>query len=258
LIDVISSSCAIVADGADLLRRLVSSGAVDAATVERPPASEPIADIDGERSVNEGPVRAVATVLGAALIGSSLDCPEEDLDCRVDPGACDDDRVNDAAGMNLAEVLAVLDAVRSVGCRYWIEGGWGIDALVGQQTRPHRDVDIDIDGAFESEVLATLRDLGYVIETDWRPNRVELVAPGRGWVDLHPLVIDDDGNARQAALGVGWHEFPRSYFTWGRLGEVPVPCVSREAQRAFRSGYELRHVDLRDLALLDQLGEATH
>lgn len=51
---------------------------------------------------------------------------------------------------------------------------------------------------------------------------VELMAPGRGWVDVHPLVIDDDGTAGQAALGGGWHEFPRSYFTWGHLGEVPV------------------------------------
>jgi hypothetical protein len=41
--------------------------------------------------------------------------------------------------MNLAKVLAVLDAIRSVGCRFWIEGGWGIDALVDQQTGPHRD-----------------------------------------------------------------------------------------------------------------------
>jgi lincosamide nucleotidyltransferase A/C/D/E len=156
--------------------------------------------------------------------------------------------------MNLAEMLAALDAVRSVGCRLWVEGGWGIDALVGHQTRPHRDVDLDIDGALEDEALAALADLGYVMETDWRPNRVELVAPGRGWVDVHPLVIDDDGNARQAALGGGWHEFPHSFFTIGYLGDVAVPCVSKEAQFLFHSGYELRQVDRHDLAFLDQLG----
>jgi lincosamide nucleotidyltransferase A/C/D/E len=33
-----------------------------------------------------------------------------------------------------------------------------------------------------------------------------------------------------------------------------VPCMSEEAQRLFHSGYELRPVDRRDLALLDQLG----
>jgi lincosamide nucleotidyltransferase A/C/D/E len=155
--------------------------------------------------------------------------------------------------MSLAQLLAVLDAVRSVGCRFWLEGGWGVDALAGRQTRPHRDVDLDIDGAYEDDVLAALHGLGYVVETDWRPNRVELVAPGQCWVDVHPLAMDDDGGARQAALGGGWHEFPRSFFTIGQLGEVAVPCVSAEAQRLFHSGYDLRPVDRHDLALLDEI-----
>jgi lincosamide nucleotidyltransferase A/C/D/E len=72
---------------------------------------------------------------------------------------------------------------------------------------------------------------------------------------VYPLVIDDDGNARQAAVGGGWHEFPRFYFTSGHLSEVAVPCASREAQHVFRSGYELRPVDRHDLALLDDFGE---
>ena len=155
--------------------------------------------------------------------------------------------------MAVDEVLAVLRVIRGVGCRFWLEGGWGVDALVGRQTRPHRDLDIDVDGAFEDEVLAVLHDMGYAIETDWRPNRVELAAPGRGWVDVHPLLIDDEGNARQAALDGGWHEFRRSFFTSGRLGGVPVPCLSIAAQRLFHSGYELRDVDLHDLAVLDEL-----
>lgn len=155
--------------------------------------------------------------------------------------------------MKVDQVLAVLDTVRSLGCRFWLEGGWGVDALVGRQTRPHRDLDLDVDASYEQQVLDALHELGYVIETDWRPNRVELAAPGRGWVDLHPLVIDDDGNARQAALSGGWHEFPRSFFAQGRIGGTSVPCVSVEAQRLFRTGYELRDVDRHDLAVLDQL-----
>jgi lincosamide nucleotidyltransferase A/C/D/E len=156
-------------------------------------------------------------------------------------------------GMNLSDVLEVLDAVRSLGCRFWLEGGWGVDALVGRQTRPHRDVDVDFDAAFEGALLEVLAGLGYSVETDWRPNRVELAAPGRRWVDLHPLVIDDDGNARQAALDGGWHEFDRSWFTSGTLAGEPVPCVSVEAQLLFHTGYELRTVDLLDLAELDRL-----
>jgi lincosamide nucleotidyltransferase A/C/D/E len=97
--------------------------------------------------------------------------------------------------------------------------------------------------------------LGYSIETDWRPNRVELSASGDRWVDLHPLVIDENGDARQAALDGGWHEFHRSWFTAGTLGEVTVPYVSVEAQRQFHTGYEPRAIDLLDLAQLDRLVE---
>ena len=166
---------------------------------------------------------------------------------------CHDDSVSGGSGMTFSQMLAVLNAVRSVGCRFWVEGGWGVDALVGHQTRPHRDVDLDIDGTFEDQVLGALQKLGYTIESDWRPNRVELRAPGRGWVDVHPLVLDEQGNARQAALAGGWHEFGRSCFAVGRLGPVTVPCYSIEAQRRFHSGYQLREVDRHDLAVLDQL-----
>jgi lincosamide nucleotidyltransferase A/C/D/E len=155
--------------------------------------------------------------------------------------------------MASAEVMAVLKALSTAGCSYWLEGGWGVDALVGRQTRAHRDLDVDIDAECEETALAVLIDLGYRVETDWRPNRVELVAAGRGWVDLHPLFIDEDGSARQAALGGGFHLFPASYFVVGALDGVSVPCVSAEAQRRFHSGYEQRSIDVHDLALLDAL-----
>jgi lincosamide nucleotidyltransferase A/C/D/E len=155
----------------------------------------------------------------------------------------------------LDEVLKVLDALRAAGCACWLEGGWGVDALVGRQTRPHRDVDVDIDAACEATALALLADRGYVIETDRRPNRVELVAPGRGRVDLHPLLLGDDGSARQAAPGGGCHTFPAAYFVVGSLAGVDVPCVSVAAQRLFHEGYRARAVDEHDLALLAALDD---
>ena len=149
----------------------------------------------------------------------------------------------------------MLAALEAAGCTYWLEGGWGVDALVGHQTRPHRDLDVDVDATHEQVALEVLARLGYTIETDWRPNRVELVAPGRGWVDLHPLLMEVDGSARQAALDGGYHVFPSSYFTTGSLDGAAVPCVSVAAQRAFRQGYELRPVDTHDLAVLADLAQ---
>jgi lincosamide nucleotidyltransferase A/C/D/E len=153
----------------------------------------------------------------------------------------------------LAEVLGVLAALSRLGCRFWLEGGWGVDALVGHPTRAHRDLDVDLDARCEEPALAALAEMGYTVETDWRPNRVELHAPGRGRVDLHPLLIDADGSARQAALDGGCYLFPRSFFVAGSLAGVPVPCVSVAAQRLFRTGYELRGIDRHDLDVLDEL-----
>jgi lincosamide nucleotidyltransferase A/C/D/E len=153
----------------------------------------------------------------------------------------------------LVEVLDVLAALSGLACRFWLEGGWGVDALVGRQTRAHRDLDVDLDVQSEEPVLAVLAEMGYTVDTDWRPNRVELHAPGRGRVDLHPLRIDEDGSARQAALDGGFHVFPRAFFVTGSLAGIPVPCVSVAAQRLFRTGYELRAKDRHDLAVLDEL-----
>ena len=153
----------------------------------------------------------------------------------------------------LSEVLDVLAALSALGCRFWVEGGWGVDALVGHQTRPHRDLDVDLEARCEGSALTVLAEMGYAVETDWRPNRVELNAPGRGRVDLHPLLVEEDGTARQAALDGGVHVFPRSFFVTGSLAGVPVPCVSITAQRLFHTGYELRSIDVHDLAVLDEV-----
>lgn len=153
--------------------------------------------------------------------------------------------------MQASDVLDVVEVLQRLHCRFWLEGGWGVDALLGRQTRAHRDVDIDFDAVFEERVLTALRVMGYSIETDWRPNRVELVTSYGKRVDLHPLVIDDNGQARQAALDGGWHEFQRDWFTTGTIDGQPVPCVSVEAQRAFHTGYELRPMDILDMAELN-------
>jgi lincosamide nucleotidyltransferase A/C/D/E len=50
-----------------------------------------------------------------------------------------------AMGIDVADVLAVLDALAHAGCRAWVGGGWGVDALVGRPTRSHRDLDLAIE-----------------------------------------------------------------------------------------------------------------
>jgi lincosamide nucleotidyltransferase A/C/D/E len=155
--------------------------------------------------------------------------------------------------VQVGDVLAVLDALRGVGCRAWLGGGWGVDALVGRQTREHRDVDLALDAGHEAAALAALGVLGYVVETDWRPVRVELAAPGARWVDVHPVVFDAAGDGVQAGLDGATFAYPRGCLTTGVLGGVAVPCLSAAQQVAFHTGYPPREVDLADLAVLRPL-----
>lgn len=169
----------------------------------------------------------------------------------------------------LDEALAVLAALAAAGCRCWVGGGWGVDALVGRQTRPHRDLDLAVDAAQLGTVLAVLTGatgsreatgpgrpagLGYVVETDWLPSRVEVHRPGHGWVDLHPVRFDATGTAVQSGRGDEVFLYPPSAFTHGTIGGERVGCMSVGQQRYFRQGYELRPVDHHDLTLLDALG----
>ena len=155
--------------------------------------------------------------------------------------------------MPLEEVLRVVDALEATGCPHWLEGGWGIDALAGHQTRDHQDVDIDVDASREGEVIAALQALGYRETLDERPTRFGMHAPGDWCVDVHPLHLDPSGDARQQAPDGSWWCFRREWFTTGRLGDRTVPCYTADGQRHFHTGYELRAVDVRDLSLLDRL-----
>ena len=155
--------------------------------------------------------------------------------------------------MTSAEVHAVLEALAAAGCRAWIGGGWGVDALVGAQTRPHRDLDLSIAAEAEGAALHVLADRGYRIETDWRPVRVEVVAAERGRVDLHPLTFDESGNGHQAGLDGTSFILPVDCFTTGTIAGREVACLSVQQQLLFHSGYEPRDIDRADLSLLHRL-----
>ncbi|MCK9435675.1 MAG: aminoglycoside adenylyltransferase [Proteiniphilum sp.] len=157
---------------------------------------------------------------------------------------------------NKKSLFMVLDVLEELNIRYWVDGGWGVDILIGEQTREHRDVDIDFDATFETILIDKLEGLGYQITTDWRPARVELSHPIHGHIDIHPLIISDSGDAKQADLEGGWYHFKAEYFSEALFEGRTIPCISLEAQRLFHSGYELREVDKEDLKKLDSLGNS--
>jgi len=153
------------------------------------------------------------------------------------------------------EVLAILGAVEATGTRLWVAGGWGVDALVGRQTRAHRDLDLLVDSQRLEECLALLAARCYAVETDWLPVRVEVVAAGRGWVDVHPVRLAPDGSGAQAGLNGTRFDYPADCFAIGSLAGRGVPCLTAARQRLLHTGYETPQ-DVHDLGLLTKLGGA--
>ncbi|GGX56007.1 nucleotidyltransferase domain-containing protein [Streptomyces fructofermentans] len=162
--------------------------------------------------------------------------------------------------MTADDVLTVLAVLRGAGTEVWVGGGWGVDALVGEQTRPHRDLDLMHRQEQEPAVLAALAGAGFAETLDLRPVRF-VVADARGReIDLHPLVFAADGSAVQASPDP--HRpfpYPATCFVDGTIGGAPVPCLSVEQQVFFHQGYEPAEHDRHDMARLRRaFGVATH
>lgn len=151
----------------------------------------------------------------------------------------------------------ILDLFEKLSVTYWLDGGWGVDALYGKQTREHRDIDINFDAAKTDEVLAALKDHGYVLETDWLPIRAELSHTELGYLDIHPFVIEG-GVIKQANPEGGFWEFPQEFFGTAIFGGRTIPCISLEGQKFFHSGYEPREKDLHDMDVLSKLQQKTN
>ncbi|WP_201299945.1 nucleotidyltransferase domain-containing protein [Streptomyces mexicanus] len=162
--------------------------------------------------------------------------------------------------MTADDVLSILAVRRNAGADIWIGGGWGIDALVGRQTRRHRDLDLMHRKSQEPAVVAALAGAGFVQTPDWRPVRFVLTDPCGREIDLHPLTFAADGSAVQASPDPE-HPFvyPASCFVTGTILGSTVPCLSPEQQVYFHQGYEPADHDRRDMARLRQaFGIATH
>lgn len=156
--------------------------------------------------------------------------------------------------ISASEARAVLDALDAVGADPRIAGGWGVDALVGRQTREHRDLDVLVLAPRLEAALEALRGRGFEVTTDWLPVRVE-VSAGDCHVDLHPLNLDGDGSGWQAGLAGTRFEYPAEVWTVGRIDGRAVTCLTAGKQREVHAGYVARAQDRHDLSLLEALEE---
>jgi lincosamide nucleotidyltransferase A/C/D/E len=153
-----------------------------------------------------------------------------------------------------AEALAdLLQLFEGAEIEIWLDGGWAVDALLGTQTRPHKDVDIILRVADLAQLREILGSRGFEIQHGGTESNFVLADYSGLEVDVHAIVFDRDGNGvYRMENGSDWI-FPAAGFSGlGVVGDISVRCLSAETQVLCHAhGYIPTEKDLRDMELLE-------
>ena len=121
--------------------------------------------------------------------------------------------------MTAPDVLGVLSLLDGAGLTAWVDGGWGVDALLGETTRDHGDLDLAV----------LLPQLGAVRSALAEAGSFHYPPPVRGTIAGRPVRCMDAGTQVRAHLG--YQPTAKDRVDMGRLRErlgveLPVPYSS--------------------------------
>ncbi len=153
--------------------------------------------------------------------------------------------------MQADDVLSLLSALDELGVRYWLDGGWGVDCLLGEETRAHSDLDLVVDRQDLQLVTDYLSAHGYDVMRAWLPTSIAFGDDSGREVDLHPVDPTPDGGGDQVLpddQGT-WHYAPP---VEGSIHGQPILCASAQDQVLMHTGYAPRTVDFEDVRRLAQ------
>jgi len=149
-------------------------------------------------------------------------------------------------------VIDLYNAWNDLGITTWIDGGWGVDALLGNQSRPHRDLDIavnysDVPRLRQMMMARGYREIQHDDTSEW--NFVLRNDLGHT-VDVHAFVNGADGKVEKGIM------YPAGSLTGtGKINDTVVRCIEAKHMIKFHTGYSLRETDYKDvLALCERFG----
>jgi lincosamide nucleotidyltransferase A/C/D/E len=153
----------------------------------------------------------------------------------------------DQPEMTAADVVAFVQLLEQHNINVIIDGGWGVDALIGQQTRRHNDLDIALEHKDVPAVRALLEASGYtdVPRDDTRDCNFVMGDEAGHQIDFHSFTFDESHNI---IFGV---PYPfDSLNGYGAINGFPVNCITPEWMVKFHTGYKLDENDYHDVKVL--------
>jgi lincosamide nucleotidyltransferase A/C/D/E len=155
--------------------------------------------------------------------------------------------------MSASDVVEILSWLEQHGIDVWLNGGWGVDALLGHQTREHEDLDLTISSADRDAYAAAMETAGfttYRVDNDF--NWVLIDGRGR-LVDVHLVHFDETmtGEAGVRTYGAAGLPFEvGSLEGRGMIADEPVKCETAEFQVRGHTTYPPDETDYRDVLAL--------
>lgn len=161
--------------------------------------------------------------------------------------------------MTASEVIEILDLIEGNGVEVWVHGGWGVDALLGEQTRTHDDLDVIVRVDDVAEMRRVLAEFSFELCEGLPRANFVLRDQGSCQIDVHPVRFDEDGNGiYRLANGENWAFPAPGFIGTGRIAGRQIKCLTADVEMLCHStGYEPGQTDFHDMGLLiDRLGTA--
>jgi lincosamide nucleotidyltransferase A/C/D/E len=146
-------------------------------------------------------------------------------------------------------VLVLYNWFEKNGVTVWIDGGWGVDSLLGKQTRKHDDLDIAVHRKDNIVLRKLLEKNGYNEEI--RCDSCEFMYVMKNetgqLVDIHVFEYDRNG---KNIYGI---EYPFGSLTGkGTIDGQEVNCIDPKFMFQFKTGYEPKEKDIVDVRALSE------
>ncbi len=156
--------------------------------------------------------------------------------------------------ITLHDLNQFLDLFDELGLDVWLDGGWGVDALLGGQTRRHSDLDILIVKPDVAMLVDALRRIGFVdLQTNDRSDWNFVMGTESGMlIDFHVIEIAEDGQVTYGSPDNPSLISQESFRATGAVGMRKVRCLSAEYQVHSHAGYQLKQTDIDDVRALSK------
>ena len=154
--------------------------------------------------------------------------------------------------MDAVRVLELLDLIEASNIPVWVDGGWAVDALLGEQTREHDDLDLIARLEDSARIQEALAELGYVVGYGAPPHSFELVDGDGHQVDVHPAAFrPGEDPVYKRATGDDWIYPAVGFEGIGRILGREVPCLTPEVVIVnHATGYSLDAAHRQDVRAL--------